>query len=770
MTPCSHCPQAVKGGGGVATEGCPLLEKLLPEGYAHLVCLYHETAQTQFRAHMKLRITSEDEARKWLEDFQTSSGVTWRKSRTYPNTGRYNAYRVDLRCQHNTFPKIVAKKTKNTSCGATMFLVLKRHMQSEERKSRSKDPHIKDGYLLNINLRHEHNHWLSRDEAARYRDVSSETVAKLKQLFGSGHSPSSALHIIKFDLQEQEGENYIYAAADRSICPDIQFCYRLYQKLFQRPYRPPSGEEMLVNIRDQLNQHNMLQGDTSAKMEKTEDGHVAIAICTPVMRRTHTKLKESGELIFVGSFGSNERQNQCMFLILTYSPAGPLPLGVFITTSKTQTAVTFGLQLLLTLLPSNSFYGRKQPQVVVTDDCRVLRQSLQAVFPGAELLLSVFNQLQGMWRWLWSSQNGVAKEDREHLLDSFKTLLSARSMSSLTTQFDKCLADPLAVKYPRFLHQLAKIYGRHGEWAVCLHGDLSAREYDLSHFVESAVRLAKEMLLYRLRTFNAIQLLDFVITRMEASYIDRLTDVALSRTAQLFRSKLFLSENDVDGEKIEQVSQNHYVVKSTTSEYDVNLTLGCCTCAVGVTGALCKHQSAVLNKFGHPEIVPNVIAPHMRKCYNEIATGLDSSLEESINESHSASKSITTSVGSIFLDPSSFSNVNNGPAQGSSGEHIEQMIQQFCQSLTDKLRGDPQTFTAPICAFLETSQKLCDSSLASALRCFGKVTQENSMSPQLSQMNLLQPAAAAKRKAELGKFQNILYVQPLKCPRREQPS
>ncbi|KAM7390030.1 hypothetical protein PAMA_008278 [Pampus argenteus] len=230
MTSCLHCQQSGKGGTGTR----PLLEKLLPEGYVHLVCSYEETAQTQFRAHIKLRVTSEDEVHKWLKDFQTSSGLVWRKSKTYPNTGRYNAYRVDLRCQHNTYPKTVGKKTKNTSCGATMYLVLKRHKYSQDRKSRSGDPHIKDGYLLNVNLRHEHNHGLSYADAAQKRDVSSVTIAKLMMLFESGHTPSSALNTIKFDLRKQEGDNYIHAAADRSICPDVQFCYRLYYKLFQR--------------------------------------------------------------------------------------------------------------------------------------------------------------------------------------------------------------------------------------------------------------------------------------------------------------------------------------------------------------------------------------------------------------------------------------------------------------------------------------------------------------------------------------------------------
>lgn len=56
---------------------------------------------------------------------------------------------------------------------------------------RSGDPHIKDGYLLNINLRHEHNHQLSCADAVLKRDVSED--AELKTLFESGDSPSSAL-------------------------------------------------------------------------------------------------------------------------------------------------------------------------------------------------------------------------------------------------------------------------------------------------------------------------------------------------------------------------------------------------------------------------------------------------------------------------------------------------------------------------------------------------------------------------------------------------
>ncbi|RXN12611.1 hypothetical protein ROHU_029412 [Labeo rohita] len=147
---------------------------------------------------------------------------------------------VDLRCQHKTYSSS-SKTTKNTNCPATMFLILKRFMY--ERKSRSGDPHIEEGYFLHVNLRNEHNHRLNTAEVMRWRDVSNDTIEKLQQLYKSGHSPSSALKTIKYNLQEEEGDNYIYAIADRSVCPDLQFCYRLYHKLFQKTCAEPAEAE-----------------------------------------------------------------------------------------------------------------------------------------------------------------------------------------------------------------------------------------------------------------------------------------------------------------------------------------------------------------------------------------------------------------------------------------------------------------------------------------------------------------------------------------------
>lgn len=77
-----------------------------------------------------------------------------------------------------------------------------------------------------VHITNEHNHNLHVPDALRYKDVGPEAIQKLKKLFEAGHSPSTALDVLKYDLQLELGEEYAYASADRSICPDIQFCYR----------------------------------------------------------------------------------------------------------------------------------------------------------------------------------------------------------------------------------------------------------------------------------------------------------------------------------------------------------------------------------------------------------------------------------------------------------------------------------------------------------------------------------------------------------------
>lgn len=69
----------------------PGWQRALPPGYQHLVCAFKAEEQ---RVVLKIKLSLREQVENWLKDFQLSSSLTWRKARTYPESGRYNTYRV----------------------------------------------------------------------------------------------------------------------------------------------------------------------------------------------------------------------------------------------------------------------------------------------------------------------------------------------------------------------------------------------------------------------------------------------------------------------------------------------------------------------------------------------------------------------------------------------------------------------------------------------------------------------------------------------------
>lgn len=718
-----------------------MLEKLLPEKYSHTVCKFDATGGTNFKAAIKLKLSSEEEAKKWLEDFHRSSGFTWRTSKTYPNSGRYNKYRADFSCR---------TIKKDTSCPATLFLILKRRPESGERKSRSGDPHMKEGLFFHINLRNEHNHLASCDQAMIRRHVSGETIEKLKHLFQSGHSPSSALKILKLKSQESGESNYGFTAAHDSVCPDLSFCYRLYYKMFKKSYDSETGEEIFKDLEQTLENYNKEQGDVCARMCKTSDNQLAIAICTPMMKRTHGRLRESSEMMFVDSSWNCGRLNHHLFLLLTHSSAGSLPLGVFITTSESQETISAAIELLQTVFPSDRFFGHPDgPLVIMTDDCTPLRQALHGAFPEATLVLCVFHLLQAMWRWLWNCSSEVPMQHRAQLLKSFRGLVYASTPTDLMEGYNRLIEDHVASQHPDFVRHLQEVFQRREEWAICLQTTLPIRENDIDSYIDSAMRMVKEKVLHRLKSYNVTQLVNFVVTRMEAHYIHRLIDVANNRLQTSLKKGFKVK--DMRRYSIVQEDQDNYTVTNSSNaalSYRVDMSLACCTCPAGILGGHCKHQSAVAKMFGHSDGLPQGLVPDTRKLFYQIATG-----EEEIPDKGSrlvpkkrcvSERAVEVCTGEIYccpdtggteadclLEPVESTVIETQPStsvETDSGEqHLKERLSSMFLDITKKL--DNPDFTHSIVSFVKTYENLqSDSAMASALSSFGQSIQTKARS------------------------------------------
>ncbi|XP_064628863.1 uncharacterized protein LOC135488258 [Lineus longissimus] len=231
-----------------------------------------------------------------------------------------------------------------------------------------KDLHL-PAYQVVVKLSHRHNHVIDSADSLKHRDVSEETVAKFKDLFSKGHSPASALNTHKLDLQLHYDQDYVYEAADRANCPDIQFCHRLYRKIFNKAYGAASGEKMLHDLEAAIESYNSEKGEVCGRIDQV-NGKIAIALCSPLMKRVSQKHEYSGELVFIDASGGMDRYDCRIFMLLTHSAAGGLPLGCLIVTSESRECVTLALKLYTEIMPRDAFFGRGAlgPQVFLSDD------------------------------------------------------------------------------------------------------------------------------------------------------------------------------------------------------------------------------------------------------------------------------------------------------------------------------------------------------------------------------------------------------------------
>ena len=96
-------------------------------------------------------------------------------------------------------------------------------------------------------------------------------------------------------------------------------------------------------------------------LKETNDTNLVVAICTPLMQCVHTHL---GGMVFIDASSNMDRYGCSVFLILTHSSAGGLPLGVFVTTSESQDNIAAAFNLYLSILPPTCFTGERKTRTV----------------------------------------------------------------------------------------------------------------------------------------------------------------------------------------------------------------------------------------------------------------------------------------------------------------------------------------------------------------------------------------------------------------------
>ncbi|KAF4531085.1 hypothetical protein B566_EDAN019085 [Ephemera danica] len=182
---------------------------------------------------------------------------------------------------------------------------------------------------------------------------------------------------------------------------------------------------------------------------------MATAVCAPIMQRVLRTLPRRTAL-YIDSSASVDQTNSSLTFVLAPTKAGAVPVGMIIHDSQSEASYTTGFKLLRQLWQQID----SDPDIenFMTDDSSAMRNALEIVFPGVRQLLCQFHVSQALWRWLFDSKNGIAKDDRQFLMDAFKKIMYAISEHDAEKQYQTLMSSDVASKYANFKRHLSNIF------------------------------------------------------------------------------------------------------------------------------------------------------------------------------------------------------------------------------------------------------------------------------------------------------------------------
>lgn len=769
----------------ISNEAFGKVHEMIPSSIPYVVtqCNMENDNDSKWTATVRVKLDTKQEAEKWLTDFEKENFLDFRVLLTKKGNSSRLVFKRMYRCHHNTVPrhknltnenKKRVFASKNTGCPAQITITINQKMPW------SSDMLLKD-YPCTITIKHAHNHPIQAVDALRRRRPNEETKKKFVEMLKAGHTALSAIESHKFDLQMKYGDDYYQAAGDGADCPTNAWVYRLYKIMCTEKYGPQTGDAMVESMKKLCEEYNVQCKSECAKVEVVEDRqHLVFVLCSPLMKRAHRLLKSAGEIMFADASGTMDCLNCRLFLFLTSSVAGAVPLGVLIVTSESESVLKIAIGLWKSLLPNDAFFGRGPsvgPKLIMTDDSRSERNAFQASFPDAILLLCLFHLLQAFWRYLWDREQNIPKNDRPQLLYLLKDLVYAENESDFKEKLDAAMNSPKLDLYPKVKKHIQDLLPRAAEWAKFERENLLTRGNDTNNYSEGNINVMKTKVLVRTKAFNPVQLADFIITRYQAYLERRLVDIVNNRALNPFKSRYYIRAEKLVDLKCEKLASppNTFLVKNSKkgSEYHVVMDLEVCSCPHGKSGNPCKHLCAVVQQFNicssliHPLLQCH--NPTMRKIlfevayghrnvpagwfdglYNEINPPTLQQEESSDNDPclHEAVASNAVAEEIVQHDETSFETPHEVI------NSLEDSLNEICSKWIQKLKDNPDTFAPAMKVFVQQNEKFehSETGLVSALHTFGKSNGPFAVGHKKRNQSQIpvQPTSKARRTTYLG--------------------
>ena len=280
------------------------------------------------------------------------------------------------RCKHKTRHKNTMeieqyvrahpnKRVQNTNCPFSLSL---------------KDQYTENAdYNALLEIQWKHNHSTTSLHSLTFKDIGVETKAKIEKLFHAGLLPGAAHKDLIRQLRSECGSvlEFEERLADRSVIPRKPDMNRLYGLFTKEIFGNNSIENMFATLEariDQLMESGIIYSSKLQKFDEKTSQPLILVVVTPLMKRVHEMVQNAKDLIFVDSSSNMEEFNLRVFIVVTHSVCGALPLGIIFTSDEQGKTLQTAFELYKETVSPYGFYGSLTgPSVVMTDNCDELR-------------------------------------------------------------------------------------------------------------------------------------------------------------------------------------------------------------------------------------------------------------------------------------------------------------------------------------------------------------------------------------------------------------
>ena len=400
--------------------------------------IIHFEAQSNDKYNCKVRCALscdgdyDEKCNGFVEKFSEATNTNWIMMKRFPRATRYEFRKVYV-CQLSERNKTKNKKkgeTRNFLCQAKINIKYLKVSKNTLKSSLL----LRSGLNVLIEINFNHTHRVNVAQALKLLRCSESTKQQFFSYFEAGMTAAAAKSYNEIAILENcEKDAYITLAnAQKNPC-DRQVTY-LYEQWRLRSYGSRDKTDLFCVLQRKKTELSKFGVHLFTKEEPT-----ICVIITPIMQRVYMA-GLADEMVFIDTSGSCDQTNTCLTFVFAGTKIGALPIAIILHTSQSQenyVHVFQSLKCFLTQVCDKEF----QPAVIMTDDSKAERNALREVFPTSWLLLCIFHVNQALWRWLWQSDHGISKEDRQPIMKMFRKVMFADTIREAEINMSDLLND-----------------------------------------------------------------------------------------------------------------------------------------------------------------------------------------------------------------------------------------------------------------------------------------------------------------------------------------